>query len=204
MGGRGLVAILVGACLIGACGKGDSLAAARKQDRQTESMLVFVGTAIERYLAQMGSLPPMATSEFARSRWDGLSVRANDTNACSECLLVALRHPDLSPPLSELPTPFGNTDEDMWTATPPGAASAAAAEILDGYGNPIVYITSDRYNERVRVTRADGQTVEVRAVRKQDGSFYNTRGYQLISLGRDGKQDQGERVDDFANFTREE
>lgn len=196
-----LVALV--ACLIVACGKGEDAMAARRKDFATEGTLVAVGMAIEKYRLELAMLPPMAASEFAGTRWAGLSIRANATNESSECLLVALRHPDLTL-APQLPGPFGNTDEDSWTATPAGSSSAAAMEILDGYGNPIVYIRAARYNEPVRVTRADGETVEVRAVQKPDGSYYNARGYQLISLGRDGKQDQGKRVDDFANFTRDD
>jgi hypothetical protein len=69
--GRRRTGTIVLACLLGACGGEDGSAAVRKKDRQTESTLVFVGTAIERYLAETGSLPPMATYFAHFTRQEG-------------------------------------------------------------------------------------------------------------------------------------
>lgn len=175
-----------------------------KLEFQTKQTITMVRTAIDNYNADFKRLPPETMAGFAGTRWAGIAVSGNSTNECNECLLVALRHPDLRTPLSELPgEPFGNTDEDAWGKIPDGATSEHAQEILDAYGNPIIYITKNRYEEPVQITLADGTPIDVRAVRRPSGGFYNSDGFQLISLGFDGKQDEGERVDDIENFTRE-
>ena len=53
------------------------------------------------------------------------------------------------------------------------------------------------------VLREDGESVDVRAVRKPDGPFYNPNPYQIISVGKNGKQDapESDAWDDICNFT---
>jgi len=171
---------------------------------ETKTLIIFLGTAIGVYQADFERLPPETMSGFAGTQWQGLSVPDNTTNESSECLLVALRHPDLRVPLDKLPgaSPIGNTDKDQWNRTPEGFGKPAADEILDAYGNPIVYITRARYGEALEVVRGDGEKVWVRAVKGPDDRFYNPDGFQLISLGKNGKQDPIEPSDDIENFKR--
>ena len=78
-------------------------------------------------------------------------------------------------------------------------------EILDAWGNPIVYITKNHYGETVKITKEDGTEVEVEAVKGPSGAYYNATSYQVISLGKNGVQDLDSDVtDDIENFTREE
>jgi hypothetical protein len=164
-----------------------------------------VRTAIDNYNADFKRLPPETMAGFAGTKWAGLAVSGNTTNECTECLLVALRHPDLRTPLDQLPgsDPYGNTDEDIWNKIPEGSPFVDAKEILDAYGNPLIYITKNRYEEPIQIALRDGTPVQVHAVQRPSGGFYNPDGFQLISLGPDGKQDEGERNDDIENFTRE-
>jgi hypothetical protein len=119
---------------------------------------------------------------------------------------VALRHPDFGGRLgdSDLHTekPFGNTDRDIWNKVPEGSDDENAREILDGWGNPVAYIPHSSYGQPVRIMRADGTEVEVHAVKKPNGVYYNQDSFQIISLGQDGKQDEDELLDDIENFTR--
>lgn len=147
--------------------------------------------------------PPMTLVELQRSfgKWRGLAMD-NDLNVCSEALLVALQHPNykMRAHLVALPVkrPFGNCDKDRFNRVPAGASLTHAAEILDGWGHPVVYIHRGHYDEAVSIVNARGVTVEVRALRRRNGTFHNPTGFQLISLGPDGKQS----ADDIVNFTR--
>ncbi|MCK6459376.1 MAG: type II secretion system GspH family protein [Planctomycetes bacterium] len=177
----------------------------KRLEFETTNAITFVRNAVDTYKNDMGRLPPETMAGFAGTKWAGLAVTGNTTNECIECLLVALRHPDLRSKLDELPgsEPFGNTDDDIWNKVPEGSDAPEAKEILDAYGNPIIYITKNRYEETIQIALADGTPIEVRAVRRSSGAFYNQDGYQLISLGRNGKQDPDEKVDDIENFQRE-
>jgi prepilin-type N-terminal cleavage/methylation domain-containing protein len=165
-------------------------------------------TAINRFKAEISNrLPPMTVAELAAfPGWAGLSITGNTTNECVECLYVALRHKDLTTPLSELAgaNPFGNTDDDIWNKVPEGCDAPEAKEILDAYGNPIVYITKNAYNAPVRIVKPDGTEVEVHAQKRPSGVYYNPDTFQLISLGKNGVQDDDAEGDDIENFKREE
>ncbi|HEX5138021.1 MAG TPA: type II secretion system protein [Planctomycetota bacterium] len=177
----------------------------KRLEFETTQTITLVRTAIENYNSDFHRLPPETMAAFAGTQWAGLSVSGNTTNECNECLLVALRHPDLRTPLDQLPTsePYGNRDRDIWNKIPMGSDVVDAKEILDAYGNPIVYITKNHYDDTIQVTLIDETIVDVHAVKRSGGAYYNPDGFQLISLGRNQKQDPDEKVDDIENFTRE-
>ncbi len=187
-------------------------AGAHKERMQTEQLITaYLPQAIMRYQQEFKRLPPMSVKELNQiSRYKGLAITDNSTNECNEALLVALRHGDFSTPLGEgdLPTetPFGNTDEDMWNQAPNGfGGNPNALEIVDSWGNPIIYIHKNQYNEAVRVILKNGEEVEVEARKRQDGTYYNPTSFQLISLGENGvldvDVDDPDLVDDIMNFT---
>jgi len=179
----------------------------KRLEFETKTEITFLQTAIERFKNERGRLPPETMAAFAGTAWAGLSVSGNTTNECNECLLVALRAPDLGTRLDQLPgsDPYGNWDGDIWNKIPVGSDVVEANEILDAYGNPIAYITKNHYDDPVQIMLKDGTIVDVQAVRRPNGgAYYNPDSFQLISLGPNGKQDPDEKVDDFENFTREE
>jgi prepilin-type N-terminal cleavage/methylation domain-containing protein len=187
-------------------------AGAHKERMQTEQLVTaYLPQAIMRYQQEFKRLPPMSIRELNLiSRYKGLAITDNSTNECNEALLVALRHGDFSTPLGEgdLPTetPFGNTDEDMWNQAPNGfGGNPDALEILDSWGNPVIYIHKNQYNEPVRIVLANREEIEIEAVKRDDGTYYNPTSFQLISLGENGVFD-GDEVDpdlrdDIMNFT---
>jgi prepilin-type N-terminal cleavage/methylation domain-containing protein len=161
---------------------------------------------IEGYYQEMKRYPPMFVTDLngAAQAWKGMSNSINTANECAECLFVALNHPDLSPGArigDDLPT--GNTDEDVWNVTVPGTNDPAAKEVLDGWGNPVVYIHKTHYDKAVEIQTSQG-VMTVTAVKKADGTPYNPTSYQLISLGPNGRQDEDPvNGDDIYNFKTE-
>ncbi|MGQ0612278.1 MAG: type II secretion system protein [Planctomycetaceae bacterium] len=181
---------------------------------QTTTRITELDTAVERYLADpaLRRLPPMALDALAKASkyYEGMAfAQPNGVNECCEVLFIALRHPDLSARFdaARLPgeNPVGNTDEDFFNKAPPGANDTDAREILDAWGNPIAYIDKNHYDKPVKLRLADGSEVEVIAVRKPDGTYYNADRFQLISLGPNQAQDDATgdlaKYDDICNFT---
>jgi prepilin-type N-terminal cleavage/methylation domain-containing protein len=180
----------------------------KREEFETDQIVkAHLPTAINRFKDEFKKLPPMTMAELAGyPRFAGLAVTGNATNECNECLLVALRHPDLTAQLPQLPggQPFGNTDGDIWNKTPDGSDTVDAKEILDAWGNPIVYISKNAYDTPVRIVKRDGTEIEVHAVKKPSGVYYNQDSFQVISLGVNEVQDDDPDVaDDRENFTRE-
>ncbi|MGH7162471.1 MAG: type II secretion system protein [Planctomycetota bacterium] len=188
----GLVVVLVGK--------------APEQERimRTQTAVSKLKLAIDSYQGEFQRLPPMTVKELAGSAaaYKGLTSDVDNVNECIETLVAALRHPDLSTPLGD-DVEFGNTDEDSFNMVLPNTNSAEAMEIVDAWGNPIVYIHKNAYGTPVRIRLATGDEVEIEAVKKPDGTYYNQSTYQLISLGKNGKQDLHETPDlsdDIVNF----
>jgi len=179
----------------------------------TRTRITQLGSAVDRYQQDpaLRRLPPMTLDALSkRSKYyEGIAyAQANDANESCEVLYIALLHPDLSARFdaSRLPgeSPVGNTDADVFNKAPPGANDVDAREILDGWGNPIVYIEKNAYEKPVKIVLADGTPIEVVAVKKPDGTWYNPDGYQLISLGPNQAQDDPadpSKYDDLCNFT---
>jgi hypothetical protein len=169
----------------------------------------YLTNTVARYEREFRRLPPMSVKELnsISRRYEGLAIKRNSTNECNEVLFVALCHRDLSTPLgvNDLPTeiPFGNTDDDIWNQAPIGlGGDRAALEILDSWGNPIIYIHRNRYREAVRIINGKGKEIEVSAVIGPDGVFYNPTSFQIISVGPNGVQEatKQEGGDDIMNF----
>ena len=118
-------------------------------------------------------------------------------NESIECVLKALSAPAFSTPVRN-DLERSNTDQDRWEF------HSLEECRVDGYDTPLVYIPHSLYGHGpFVVARADGERVRVRAVRRAAGTYYNTNTYQLISLGRNGKQDapESDAWDDICNFT---
>jgi prepilin-type N-terminal cleavage/methylation domain-containing protein len=188
--------------------------ARRTQDQFiTEQRIQQLVGAIERYrqerIGKSLEFPPMTLQKLGSisKYFEGLGYASpNDVNECCEVLLLALRHPDLSAKLdpSQLSgeDPVANTDADVFNRPPPGRGDADATEIVDSWGNPIVYIEKNSYGKVVRIALRDGQQVEVQAKRRPDGNYYNEDTYQVISLGPNEAWDEpgSPGYDDITNF----
>ena len=137
--------------------------------------------AIDRFYRELDrQYPAMTVKELQRLKAFGGLELDNEVNECSECLLVSLRHPSLTAPLDAndlgVDDPFLNNDEDHFN---------------NAYGTPVTIRTKD------------GLEVEVNALQKPDGTWYNPTKYQLISVGENGVQDEdAEMGDDIVNFKR--
>lgn len=170
----------------------------------------YVPNLIERYHAEFNKWPPMSIKELNGIKaWKDIALAENNSNECIECLVVGLRHPDFSLRLEEgnLPgkEPFGNTDGDIFSQIPAGSNKVDAMEILDPWGNPIVYFHKKHYGQTVQILNFEDELVEVEAVKRANGTYYNQSKFQIISLGKNGKQDEpGLRSDDIMNFKVEE
>ncbi len=157
----------------------------RAQEREVEALLVQYSFLIEgEYEIAKGDYPP---DDFA-----GLgSNPANDLNSGIESMVAALAGPTATwPPIEE--KHLGNTDGDKFPKLVTSYASNEAFELVDRWGNPVVYFHCKSYGKRVKALAKalDGMGFEeqlVEAVKSEKtGQFLRPTSFQLISAGRDG------------------
>lgn len=139
---------------------------------------------IDHYRTRMGDYPP--------SRLEVLGVTGGrDTFEGIEAMVVALRHKDYlygGPGQSW----FMNLDADRGDPNVTQFKKPDLFEVVDGWGNPFVYMRYDDY-ERTQTYAylnqhaGEDPVVEVEAgISEKTGSLHNARSYQLRSPGADG------------------
>lgn len=177
----------------------------QKRTDAEQLVTTYLPHLIEGYNRDFSRWPPGSLKELNKiPRWKDIVLAENTTNECIECLVVALRHPDSRTKLADgdLPgsKPFGNTDKDIFNQIPSGSHVVEAMEIIDPWGNPIVYIPKNLYGQIVQVVNFDGDEVDVEAVKRSNGTYYNQSKFQIICLGKNGRQDEPGSGDDIMNF----
>ena len=202
-----LVVVAILATLMGLVALIIPLAERKKLEFLSETRITSLRTAIDLYNLEFDRLPPMTVAGLAKTsnRWKGVAIDGNVTNEGIEACYVALQHPDFSAKIGDELVGEGvrgNTDEDTWNRDPLDG-DGGAYEVLDGYDNPIIYIDKNNYGKSFVYVMDDEREVTVTAVKKADGTFYNPRTYQLISLGANGElEEPGDPTrDDITNFT---
>lgn len=201
-----LVVVAILATLMGLVALIIPLAERKKREFITETRITTLGVAIERYNQEFGRLPPMTLAGLAKTgyaRWKGISIDGNVTNEGIEIVVIALQHPDFGAKLADDligEGARGNTDKDTWNRDPLDG-DGNVYEVLDGWDNPLIYIDKNNYGKSFVYIMDDECEVTVTAVKKEDGTYYNPRTYQILSLGANGEQEQpGDTSDDMANF----
>ncbi len=170
--------------------------------KETQVLLHELASRAESYANQrrFGDYPPDNFRDPARK----LLVVADSINPGIESLVAFLSREDSKDEdLSRLQEKFSNTDNDKSDAPIGRLDRPDKLEIVDAWGNPIVYFTRRSYRQEPQTYRNQyGEDFSVSAWKRKDGSFFNNRHFQLFSAGPDEKY--GTPDDIGHNFVPEE
>lgn len=175
-----IIGILMAALLVGG---GSLFRDAKKND--TRNRLNTLSTLINEYRTIEGDYPDDRLPA---------GVSGGNVNGNAEALFVAFWDAEYS---GELPNEawLGNTDSDTASRSITRLPDRQLFELVDAWGNPIVYFDSLHYDS-VAVTMAGFDGVEggmlseqqvVAAKSDKTGAFLAPTGFQLISAGADGE-----------------
>ena len=185
--------------VVGMIGEGDKAKSA--------AMVQQLSLAIEAYEGHMGDAPPSSWKRFGtiggKDRpYKGLKPPSNSVNTGAECLFIALTAEVAGVAAFEWEADhFENIDGDKVGGVPGWEFGDECNELVDAWGQPLVYIHNRDYGKKFKIELPDGVTVEVQALKsKKLKGYYRKRSYQLFSLGQDGKPGTS---DDLGNFRRE-
>lgn len=158
----------------------------RSQTQATRALMDRLRQGLEQYSLDFGQYPP--------SRPEALGLRSNRQNDGIEALTRALSTRSKSGPYVELQgDELANCDQDLMPSgvDPTDAGpDTALREVVDVWGQPLVYIHHREYDAPAVTWLPGERTVEVRA--RQDaesGQFQGLTTYQLWSAGPDGEPD---------------
>ena len=165
--------------------------------RMTETYLNEVGLAASEFEHETGDYP----SSSWKSEW---GAQPNKQNLGIEALCLTLWSESYGgTALSE--DKLDNTDGDRSKKSLTTHANRDLFELVDSWGNPIAYFHRRDYGREDVYLTIEEETAEwvestVKAhTSPKTGSYYNPRGFQLISAGQDGIFDT---EDDLTNFQR--
>jgi prepilin-type N-terminal cleavage/methylation domain-containing protein len=168
----------------------------------TRAFISQVEATLSEYNIEFGDYP---ASTFSAEQ-EGIP---NKTNMGAEVLIIKLCGKDWS---SDVPEDrLGNSDDDASRQSLTVFSKPDLFELVDDWGNPIVYLHRRDYSKPQTYVTVDPNTGEVLDsevkgyVNSKTGDPFNRRKYQLISAGPDGHFGSldGEPSDDIANFKLE-
>jgi prepilin-type N-terminal cleavage/methylation domain-containing protein len=144
-----------------------------------------------------GFYPPVRLADLPRIAGGTKVVKrtSNGVNEAIETLWQALNWDGFGVELGITDAQLGNTDEDALDEAITRAGKALL-EILDGYGNPLVYFPNTAYAEADRSPPTyrlgvgegfDGRDVTPRPHRAAHGGFAQPDSFQVFSMGPDGE-----------------
>lgn len=163
-----------------------ALSAVRRSSdtKATKAFLERLKLQIESYSNDFGDYPP--------SRASALGHRGNEVNAGGEVLLRCLTTSSKAGPYMEFEdSQLGNLDGDSLSGSTNPTRSvmktAELLEIVDMFGNPILYVHNKDY-ERGGLIRLPGGDKTVAAFqREKTKQFAGLTSFQLFSAGVDGE-----------------
>ncbi len=176
---------------------------------ETQTIVNTLRDALSAFEGHYGTYPP---SDFAALKklkapggggdWGKLRPPGNDTNEGAECLFACLSaKTGGTDPIEVKDDQVLNNDKDSFGTggAPNWERGDEAWEMVDSWGNPIVYFNWQGYGQRQRYTTVDGRVIEVSARKSEKfkGAWVNPRGYQIWSLGPDGENGTD---DDIGNW----
>ncbi len=161
---------------------------------ETDNLLRKVKGAVDSWKLKHTALPPVRLSDIqdaAGGVGPLIKHAGNRENEAIEALYQALYWPSYGtdPEFSE-EKELANTDDDRLTQAPT-SRGLDLREIVDGWGNPLIYFVHTVYAQAERdpptYTLKNGQTVQPKPWREEAGGFVNPNSFQLFSLGEDGQ-----------------
>jgi prepilin-type N-terminal cleavage/methylation domain-containing protein len=166
----------------------------RAPQNETDATLNKVKALASSWQLKHSMLPPVRLADISRAAGDvGPQIKhlGNSENEGIETLYQALYWPSLGtdPEFNE-EKELGNTDDDKLSQ----AATSRGVdlrEIVDGWGNPLVYFVNTAYAQADRdpptYILRNGTAVQPRPWREEGGGFINPSSFQIFSMGEDGQ-----------------
>jgi prepilin-type N-terminal cleavage/methylation domain-containing protein len=158
--------------------------------KATKVLIENLKLKIEEYAADFGDFPP--------SNPKLLGLPSNGTNDGIECLVRCLSTKRKKGPYYEAPEEqLKNTDSDKLVSGNPTDSYMTTRELfelVDAFGNPLVYTHNAEYDSAQRVQLGDengaGDSVTVKCGKSaKTGQYHGLRSFQLRSLGANPRDD---------------
>lgn len=198
----GIISVLVGGVIVAI-----GMWAEKGPEFATKNTLNKTKALIENWQSQFEMWPPSDVTRIADVAGVGKKAKSpgNKRNGGIEAIYQALYWPGFKgDPQWKEPDPgeeggqgaeIGNLDEDKLSKAVNKRGTKELNEIIDGWGNPLVYFHRDdyvKYAEGGMIYDSQDKElnlldVEPKPYRRDDGTYINPDSFQLFSMGPDGE-----------------
>ena len=204
----GIISVLVGGVVVAL-----QIWNRRGPEMASQTTVTQANTLIQAWKAKFDAFPPTDVRNLPKVVGYGDPVKgvSNRTNLGIESLVQALGYPGFKSEHSWADNQTGNTDDDSLDKAIVSSGIKDLREILDAWGNPLVYFNNVDYagaadDGHVYVLGGTtdayqaGDEVTAYPHRDNDGQFRNPNTFQIFSMGPDGEPNT---KDDIGNWSRE-
>lgn len=190
----GIISVLVGGVIVAI-----GMWAEKGPEFATKNTLTKVKALIENWQTTYEMYPPSDVTRIADVAGIGKKPKPpnNKVNGAIEAIFQALGWPGFKGDPQWQENELANTDEDELAEAVNKHGTKPLLEIVDGYGNPLVYFHSQDYAKYAngggptyRAFAPDGSEMDVEPKpyrNESDGSFRNPDSFQIWSMGPDGE-----------------
>ncbi len=206
----GIVSMLVGGVIVAI-----NIWGRRGPEFATRQTVAVTSTLVQAWRSRFETYPPTDVKDLLRvAGLPGEPIRggSNSTNRGIESLWQAFSMPGFKSEHSWADSQIGNTDDDRLPKAIATSGIAELREILDAWGNPLIYFHNADYATADGAPHvytmgaepsdfyAPGDEVDAIPHRDADGQFRNPNTYQVFSMGPDGRPNT---EDDIGNWSAE-
>ena len=204
----GIISVLVGGVVVAI-----GMWSQKGPEFATKNTLNKTKMLIEKWKSWASFHPPGDVTKIGVITGTGGKVSAPDNrvNEGIESIYQALYWPGFkSDPQWDSELELKNKDEDKLRKAVNKLGTTELMEIVDGWGNPLIYFHSQDYKKYAdggqtysATNPMDGvdMDVEARPWQREDGTFFNPLGFQIYSMGPDGEPNT---EDDVTTWTKED
>ncbi len=201
----GIIGVLVGGVIVAI-----GIFFKKGPEFDTKNTLSKTRMLIEKWRMEFdGAYPPGEVTRLSAVTGVGEVAKdaGNKTNAGIESVYQAMYWPGFKSDPQFSPNELGNTDEDELRKAINKLGTTALTEVVDGWGNPLVYFHKDDYAKfgesgagYVSQSPDGGELlVEARPYRSADGTYINPTSFQLYSMGPDGEPNTDDDITTWGN-----
>lgn len=154
---------------------------------ETEALMLQLSTACKKFETKFGYYPSDDLRYLRKGAGPAWKTDNGQNTGIESLLVMVSQSTKGGTNLSGMRDKMTNTDADKHGAPYPLLDDMTERmEIADGWNTPMVYFTKlNMKKSQLVVPAVDEAPVRVKARRREDGSYYGAKRFQILSAGRD-------------------
>ena len=153
----------------------------------TEATMIRLESAIKKFNRAMGYYPPDDLQYLGRRKAPSWKPDNGKNTGIESLVVMVSQNKKEGSGLGDLGDALVNTDEDSHGEPLPLLdGRRSRCEVADAWGTPLAYFSKLNIDKPQQIVPAPGEAaVSVKAKKRDDGTYFGQRSFQLLSAGPD-------------------